>query len=91
MNGTILGNDCAIFLCTFISSLVMIYNDEAEKSQVIGLCAINPLGPLNNSLYRMSLCVALQMHCYEDYSQHGRFLAMKDALIRLNEGQPLDP
>ena len=82
-NGAILGNGCAIFLCKFIARLTNCYNKLAEEAGH-DICA-KP----DNDLYKTALTQELHRCCYEDYSEHGRLLALKDILASITEEKQL--
>lgn len=83
-NGAILGNGCAVFLSKFTARLIKAYNEKAEN---LGL---NIEDSPNNDCYKQSLTQVLHACCYEDYSEHGRLLALKDILASLTEEDKLD-
>ena len=83
-NGAILGNGCALFLCKFIARLIKCYNDKAEAAD------IDPNGATDNDCYKQSLTAVLHACCYEDYSEHGRLLALKDILASLTKEKKLE-
>ena len=83
-NGAILGNGCAIFLCKFIARLIQCYNEKAEEQE-------KPIdGDIDNELYKSALTQILHACCYEDYSEHGRLLSLKDILTNLTVEKSLD-
>ena len=82
-NGAILGNGCAIFLCKFIAYLVIRYNKLA------GEAGHDILAKPDNRIYKTALTQELNECCYEDYSEHGRLLALKDILASLTEEKQL--
>ena len=83
-NGAILGNGCAIFLCKFIARLIVAYNEKCEEAEIA------TDSPIDNDLYKQALTHVLHACCKEDFSEHGRLLALKDILTSLTEGKKLE-
>ena len=48
------------------------------------------MGPIDQGMYSSSLTTTLRACCYEDVTEHGRLLAIKDILASLTEGNQLE-
>ena len=83
-NGAILGNGCALFLCKFIARLIQCYEEKCSENEV------DPEGEIDNDCYKIALTEILQACCYEDASEHGRLLALKDILQSLTAEKRLN-
>jgi len=83
-NGAILGNGCAIFLAKFIARLIQCYESKAAETD------IDIAGDIDNDCYKDSLTQILHACAFEDYSEHGRLLALKDILTGLTVEKKLD-
>ena len=82
-NGAILGNGCALFLCKFTSRLIQCYNEKAWDQ------GIDVNGDLDLDLYSTALTEILQAYRFEDCTEHGRLLVLKDFLASLSEQKQL--
>ena len=82
-NGGILGNGCAAFLCKFTATLICKYEKikAAEGKTASGLIA---------KVYSDALTATLIELAFEDYSQHGRLLVMKDQTISIADEELTD-
>ena len=77
-NGAILGNGCAAFLCRFVATLIMRYEERASKDK------------LNEDVYREVLTNTIKDFALEDASCHGRLLVMLEELVGLTSDGKLN-